>query len=825
MENHVKLSILEKIKNAALKTNILLTAEVSETSDFMMTGQITDNVSVEELIRGAADVMILRAEAKLPGVDESRLVEIAAEVVENADIKYEIYDDAIHFSHILSLIKMDPGIVEKHAFGEGLKFIRKIAAYKGKLRQSQNFDSSVITDDRNGTDTDEFDYDSLFDSLTEVHAETIKDEELVTPVETAAEDAEISIEDTHDTHNISGEDTGTSDAFLPESINSNDLDALIDALGINVSEELVGHEKETEVQEENVTFNKEEKEEYKEQSTRPVQLPEQHNDEDQPKRESKRARRNRNKRAKLAQMADNIENNNNSASDLMSAAIGFMDASAINNNEKEDRNLIPENENTENHEESDTASQETYQEDVHDDEEKVFDVQGSVSYERAPEVKTQFKQMFEELTTAFEERKKQADVREATLNKLAGKLERQEKRLEEKANKINEDYNAKLAEFEKKETEHFAEQQKLNLQRESIAMERQNVLDMKAALEEQQTTFNRLLAIEGIEPEEIKTHLDGLHEQIDKLTARAEEAESRRNENTEALQKARQQVADLQKKVSLIDPDGRSLSKLQSANESMKAKCAELTSQLASASAKDRKQTAVIEALVKRQSVFKNIEADNQSLKNQITSIRDSFEKEKTELQDQLKASKEDIERVKSEVADKSELETADARIKELEDLLNNKELLIKDAENTVKKKEDEFEFVKAEYEAKMAEIKTQIDSGDITEEMLVARINAIVEAFNNDGIKLNIIPGEGEKVLSGSYDNMTVAVNANANVAYVEAPVRKGIKYKRMIEEWNQEDIRIAYAFEDKRLIAKAFGRDLLSLTKEIISKFNDLN
>ena len=91
-------------------------------------------------------------------------------------------------------------------------------------------------------------------------------------------------------------------------------------------------------------------------------------------------------------------------------------------------------------------------------------------------------------------------------------------------------------------------------------------------------------------------------------------------------------------------------------------------------------------------------------------------------------------------------------------------------------------------------------------------------------GIAVEAIPGMEEIVLKGEKDNCVFCVNVEAGVMYAEKAVRKGVKYQKDIEKWNDENIRESYSFSDKKVKCKYVYIKAAQSAMEILNRFATL-
>lgn len=137
-----------------------------------------------------------------------------------------------------------------------------------------------------------------------------------------------------------------------------------------------------------------------------------------------------------------------------------------------------------------------------------------------------------------------------------------------------------------------------------------------------------------------------------------------------------------------------------------------------------------------------------------------------------------------------------------------------------------------------------QVESAKLTEELNSARLaltkagalndvnllaGSVKEELSDIGIHAEVIPGEMDMLVGGSYkDNYQISVDVHNRIIYVEKKLKKAKKYKGMVDELNQMDIRTAYTLQEDCVCCKAFCHNLDQITTlllELISKMDKMD
>ena len=137
-----------------------------------------------------------------------------------------------------------------------------------------------------------------------------------------------------------------------------------------------------------------------------------------------------------------------------------------------------------------------------------------------------------------------------------------------------------------------------------------------------------------------------------------------------------------------------------------------------------------------------------------------------------------------------------------------------------------------------------KVESAKLTEELNSARLaltkagalndvnllaGSVKEELADIGIQAEVIPGEMDMLVGGSYkDDYEVNVDVQNRIIYLEKKLKKAKKYKGMVDELNQMDIRTAYTLQEDRICCKAFCHNLDQITTmllDLISKMDKLD
>ena len=137
-----------------------------------------------------------------------------------------------------------------------------------------------------------------------------------------------------------------------------------------------------------------------------------------------------------------------------------------------------------------------------------------------------------------------------------------------------------------------------------------------------------------------------------------------------------------------------------------------------------------------------------------------------------------------------------------------------------------------------------KVETAKLTEELNSARLaltkagalndvnllaGSVKEELSDIGIHAEVIPGEMDMLVGGSYkDVYQISVDVHNRIIYVEKKLKKAKKYKGMVDELNQMDIRTAYTLQEDCVCCKAFCHNLDQITTlllELISKMDKMD
>lgn len=176
-----------------------------------------------------------------------------------------------------------------------------------------------------------------------------------------------------------------------------------------------------------------------------------------------------------------------------------------------------------------------------------------------------------------------------------------------------------------------------------------------------------------------------------------------------------------------------------------------------------------------------------------------------------LAAAKNEIETLKGQLKEQEEKGNSSDELEECYGEIRKLNASLVDQTEQLKAANEENERLKAE-----AEKSKEPDLKEVAEN--------IKKDLAEVGIAVEAIPGMEEIVLKGEKDNCVFCVNVEAGVMYAEKAVRKGAKYQKDIEKWNDENIRESYSFSDKKVKCKYVYIKAAQSAMEILKRFATL-
>lgn len=390
--------------------------------------------------------------------------------------------------------------------------------------------------------------------------------------------------------------------------------------------------------------------------------------------------------------------------------------------------------------------------------------------------------MFADIEKVFEERRRQADQRENTLNEYAKRLKDKEVELELKQKEVEKEVIKKTVELEseykKKEEqlkkEYITKETELDNVVEQIENEKNQILINKQKID---IEFKKL----EIEKENIQRERDNLEEQKNLLG------------------------------VNYIPNTNEEIEELNSLIKNLEEENSILKEEMDKVKSTSSKKDVVINKL-------------KEKIDNLSYDINDDYEEGNSVSFEELENLKKELEQSNSKIK---------TLVKEKEDIASEKEKL--NTDNSIK--ETEIEKYKEEInqlKESLNNLKTEIQDikdgkleDELKEEKNKNKALSIIDNINNIGIKLDIMPSASDNtILMGERDGVTYCVNVNANIIYSEKAIKQSKKYALNIEEWNQEDIRISYFIDSKfnKIICKYVYDDVLNAMMDIMNKFKEI-
>lgn len=837
MDKQLKIGVYNKILRALSQNPNISKLEKEIGDKLELTCLICDGIEFEFMLHTQAEILIIRATT--PGIDfdESKvtLTEIASEVIEDdSDINYSTYEDKetekskIVFQHVVPLVSMEGVEGQKQIFNTTLGFVHLMCRNKDKLGCDKSKSIGTNMDFTNEADDDPFDFNSF------------SDEEVTGDLKMASDDVSTMLPE----DDIEEQEASIFAAFEQEISGKSEAEEVDDVkptvvLALDKGDEVGDERKEEEEMDifagildnsqsesNSTTENVQEDVKVEEDEDIDAMLAKIEAEKQRRKKEReerKKARENKSSKNTDTNNANKKANKPNVMNKGISEDVYDTFAGLLDDSDKSKKDTEKSTKNAKNNkvEQNNTANTEKKGDKV--DKNMVESVVTPINYERAPEVVEQMKHLYAEIDQVFEQRKKQADYREETLNKFSDRLDKREKELNKRAERLEKNYQEKQKDLDNKAVAFETQNHEIKFQWDKLKMEQDMLAQQKKDLDESIAVFEK--------SKNLAMPVEDKEEQLNMLNAELEEREKEievlRTTITDKESDYKSQIEELTAKLAEVGENSSSVSEddireledkisdLEEENEDLKADVDDLAKE-------GEQKDQIIQTLKDKQKSFKEKETawvnKEKSYKQQIANAAKENSGASSEamndLQDSLDMANMRIKELEAEVAKAvaasgSSDEDA-ATIKRL-----NQEL--EQAKSDLEKADEAYENERKAKETALAERDIAMDTNKLA-------VN-IKDSLYEIGIEVEPVATNGELVLSGSSDSAQVIVNVTAGMLYISKSVKRGIKYRQTFEKWNNEDIRSSYLFSDKEIVCKCVYEDVSKAAIDILSRFASLN
>lgn len=425
-------------------------------------------------------------------------------------------------------------------------------------------------------------------------------------------------------------------------------------------------------------------------------------------------------------------------------------------------------------------------------------------YKRAPEIAEQMHHMYIEMDEIFESKKKQLDYREETLNRKEASivlLKENAEFMKEEADKANAGIIKEKEELKNKWS-HFHERKNKQEKRQDELNAREDELNEKELklIRKEQSIKDKLDSIKGKELELSETvkKIDEKLEQLDKLKIHLKEQQDSLD----------LKISDSEKKEAEL--------KLEKEKIAFREKQLSTKTEVLEAKSRSIEERAVYVENLEHEKMpidVSGLKREIESLKNRNKDLLQAVEQSKLEYENACKMTNEAEQKLKVEIV------TLKEKLKETssQNLENSKS----ESKESISELKCLNEKLIEEKNDLLLKLNEQQSKKDPDYSVISAK-----EQLARAGIKVDIIPGDGDLILAGETQECTICVNESAHMVYIEKPVRRGIKYQKLLEEWNQENIKTSYLLAEKKIICKKVVDDghLISDVQAIVSKLSNL-
>lgn len=411
--------------------------------------------------------------------------------------------------------------------------------------------------------------------------------------------------------------------------------------------------------------------------------------------------------------------------------------------------------------------------------------------------------MYEDVTKLFDIKKKEADAREQRLNQYYESIQKKEEDLEIQRKMDEKELQKKSisleAEFENKTKELEKEHTRRLIELENEFKEKQLETDKKLeAFAVERSRLDLEWKKLDVEKSTLEEKMKSLEEQ--KYLSEKYNISPDENIATESVGKtiSEQDYTNLQEEYnSLVDENNAIIDE----NDALQDEVDKLTKTSDALKEEISNKDKLIEEYKEKIANSSNVSSDN------LVSSNEEFNKLKADYQS-LMAERDSYKETAEKLRDNEV-----SSVSEVNELKSKNEKLIEEC-NELKQKLEDNQNTGA----------TQVLS--TSQESAGAKAIRIKNELAQIGLDFNVVVGEGgATILSCEHKNCTLCINTQFNVLYIEKEVKKPSKYIKTFEQWNVEDIRVAYMVAGQKAICKyTFSDDVLRATKEIVDRFDNI-
>ena len=443
--------------------------------------------------------------------------------------------------------------------------------------------------------------------------------------------------------------------------------------------------------------------------------------------------------------------------------------------------------------------------------------------------KTQFtasddKDMYESINALFEKKKQDADKRQELLNKFSESLRqkeieldvkkkedekeltkkevRLEKEFDDKHKQMQDNYAKKMRELEEeyskknkeiaiKEVELDKGIESLNNDKKKLEIEWKKYQMQLSDLDEKKKEINEMIDINS--KLGIDTSID--HENIPadsnvSLIKLQNDYNDLVDENSDLIDENNELIDENEKLTKELDQYKSKCQKMQSRADKSEALANQYKEQLDNAgnntTSDDGKYKKLYEELLEQKNESNTKSGD------------DNYKEQYLKADEEARQYKETAEQLRQAEANK------ESELNEIKDKYQNLQ--------------EEMERLKA-----ASNEHTQILTNGSSEN-IATKANRVKSELAKIGVDVEPVVGADDSIYSAKKNNCLICINLKHEILYVEKTVKKPAKYARTLEQWNLEDIRVAYSISGRKIICKFAYDNILANTQETLNNFDTL-
>ena len=426
-------------------------------------------------------------------------------------------------------------------------------------------------------------------------------------------------------------------------------------------------------------------------------------------------------------------------------------------------------------------------------------------FEKAMEIK---KRHLDNKEKSLQEQEAAMSIERKDLNDLAEQIRKKEAVLAgekmdyEKANqelsKKWEDFKEKEKEYMKQLSEHLESAEALKRREEEVIVKEKQLQDRSVALDEREKIINR--------------RDDDATKKMTELAQREVTViEKEKNINLlknligtekQNIQYAQEELDRREAKVSVMEKsagvDNDSLKKLETLKQTITDKDQEI---LACKEKIDACKEKMLEFNNKYKLMAQKCKAA-ESRENEPVEITEEMKKTMQDKDEQIKRLTEEKEQLKKQ------LESIESNV--VSSLESNEKQTKLEAE--LKEKDDKI----TELNNRVIELERDADHNKM--------ILSIKEQLENKDIPCEVIPSEGPVVLKVCQDGCDIYINEEEKVIIAEKLTKNAGKYKKTVNQFNQEDQRGLYSIDGKKIVVKKFMMNAVDDVLAVAEKLRNL-